>query len=80
MTSRIADKEDSAGVGQILLARFRPLLSRQAGFQVHRSSWVSELAITSCESITMKILRLDGGVSIPISRTYRLAISKYLPS
>jgi DNA-binding LytR/AlgR family response regulator len=46
-------------------------LGDDIGLRVHRSWWVSRRALADGELESTKRLRLDGGVEVPVSRTFR---------
>lgn len=46
-------------------------LGEDNGLRVHRSWWVSRQALANGELESTKRLRLDGGVEVPVSRTFR---------
>jgi hypothetical protein len=63
----------------LILYRFGDAIAQlpaDAGVQVHRSWWVSAMAIDQSESISAKKICLDSGIKIPVSRTYQRELEK----
>ncbi len=58
----------------LILYRFGDVIDempQDAGVQVHRSWWVSQIALANSESISPKQIKLDEDLNIPVSRTYQ---------